>query len=115
VERLLAGETVAGTDPDDAWKLLNYRAAFECVTTYLNDGGAITEGLIRKIHRWLVAEVRGGSVAPSEYRRVQNYPTVRFAYGGSDEGGRSEWLECWGTRASSAAIRPAYCSITASR
>jgi len=72
-ERLLAGETVAGTDPDDARELLNYRDAFEFVSGYLNDGGPITEGLIREIHRRLVAGVRGGSAAPGDYRRVQNY------------------------------------------
>jgi Fic family protein len=72
-ERLLAGETVAGTDPDDARELLNYRDAFEFVSGYLNDGGPMTEGLIREIHRRLVAGVRGGSAAPGEYRRVQNY------------------------------------------
>ena len=33
----------------------------------------VTEGLIREIHRRLVAGVRGGSAAPGEYRRVQNY------------------------------------------
>jgi Fic family protein len=72
-ERLLAGEAVAGTDPDDARELLNYRDAFEFVSSYLNDGGPVTEGLIREIHRRLVAGVRGGSAVPGEYRRVQNY------------------------------------------
>lgn len=72
-ERLLAGEAVAGTDPDDARELLNYRDAFEFVSSYLNDGGPVTEGLIREIHRRLVTGVRGGSAAPGEYRRVQNY------------------------------------------
>jgi len=72
-ERLLAGETVVGTDPDDARELLNYRDAFEFVSDYLNDGGPMTEGFIREIHRRLVAGVRGGSAAPGEYRRVQNY------------------------------------------
>jgi Fic family protein len=72
-ERLLAGEAVAGADPDDARELLNYRDAFEFVSSYLNDGGPVTEGLFREIHRRLVAGVRGGSAAPGEYRRVQNY------------------------------------------
>ena len=72
-KRLLAGETVTGTDPDDARELLNYRDAFEFVSGYLNDGGPMTEGLIREIHRRLVVGVRGGSAAPGEYRRVQNY------------------------------------------
>ena len=33
----------------------------------------ITEGLIREIHRKLVEDVRGGSAAPGDYRRIQNY------------------------------------------
>ena len=72
-ERLLAGEMVAEADPDDTRELLNYRRAFEFVSTYLGDGGPITEGLIREIHRKLVEGVRGGSAAPGEYRRLQNY------------------------------------------
>ena len=70
---LLAGDDVPGADPDDARELLNYRDAFEFVSTYLNDGGPITEGLILDIHRHLVSGVRGGSAAPGQYRRVQNY------------------------------------------
>jgi Fic family protein len=72
-ERLLAGEAVAGTNPDDVRELLNYRDAFEFVSGYLNDGRPVTEGLIREIHRRLVARVRGGSAAPGAYRQVQNY------------------------------------------
>jgi Fic family protein len=72
-ERLLAGETVPGADPEDVRELLNYRGAFELVSTYLGHGGPITEALVREIHRRLVEGVRGGSAAPGEYRRVQNY------------------------------------------
>jgi Fic family protein len=72
-ERLLAGQAVPEADPDDARELLNYRDAFEFVSGYLGDGGPVTEGLIREIHRRLVAGVRGGVGAPGEYRRVQNY------------------------------------------
>ena len=72
-ERLFAGQAVPEADPEDARELLNYRDAFEFVSSYLNDGGPITEGLIREIHRRLVAGVRGGSAQPGEYRRVQNY------------------------------------------
>lgn len=72
-ERLLAGEAVPDADPDDVRELLNYRNAFEFVSGYLGDGGPITEGLVREIHRRLVEGVRGGSAAPGEYRRVQNY------------------------------------------
>ena len=72
---LLAGRAVPGADPDDARELLNYRDAFAFVSAYFNDGrsAAITERLILEIHRRLVAGVRGGSAAPGEYRRVQNY------------------------------------------
>ncbi len=72
-ERLLAGASVPEADPDDVRELLNYRGAFELVSTYLGSGGPITEGLIREIHKRLVEGVRGGAAAPGEYRRVQNY------------------------------------------
>lgn len=72
-ERLLAGKAVQGADPDDVRELLNYRRAFEFVSTWLRKGGPITEGLIREIHKRLVLGVRGESAAPGEYRRVQNY------------------------------------------
>ncbi len=72
-ERLLAGEAVPDADPDDVRELLNYRRAFELVAGFLGAGGPLTEGLIREIHRELVQGVRGGSAAPGEYRRVQNY------------------------------------------
>ena len=58
---LLAGDDVPGADPDDTRELLNYRDAFKFVSTYLNDGGPITERLILEIHKHLVAGVRGGS------------------------------------------------------
>ena len=70
---LLAGRDVPGTDPDDALELLNYRRAFDFVSGYLDDGGPITENLILQIHRRLVSGARGGSAAPGEYRRVQNF------------------------------------------
>jgi Fic family protein len=72
-ERLFAGQAVPEADPEDARELLNYRDAFEFVSGYLNDGGPVTEGLIREIHRRLVVGVRGGAAHPGEYRRLQNY------------------------------------------
>lgn len=72
-ERLLAGETVAGTDPDDVRELLNYREAFELVAEYLGSGDPVTEALIRGIHKRLVRDVRGGAAAPGQYRKIQNY------------------------------------------
>ena len=38
---LLAGEPVPEADPDDARELLNYRDAFEFVSTWLGSGGPI--------------------------------------------------------------------------
>ena len=70
---ILAGRDVPGADPDDARELLNYRDAFDYVSEYLNDGGPVTERLILEIHRRLVDGVRGGSAAPGQYRRVQNF------------------------------------------
>ncbi|MDQ3010528.1 MAG: Fic family protein [Acidobacteriota bacterium] len=72
-EQLLAGKSVVEADPEDTRELLNYRDAFEFVSGYLHDGGPVTEGLIREIHRKLVVGVRGGSAMPGEYRRMQNY------------------------------------------
>ena len=71
--RLWKGEDVPDADPDDVRELLNYRTAFEFVSECLNSGDPITEGMIREIHRKLVEGVRGGSAAPGEYRRIQNY------------------------------------------
>ncbi|MHB1350992.1 MAG: Fic family protein [Desulfobulbus sp.] len=72
-KRLWKGEAVPEADPDDARELLNYRTAFEFVSECLDSGDPITEGMIREIHRKLVEGVRGGSAAPGEYRRIQNY------------------------------------------
>lgn len=72
-EQLLAGKPVPEADADDVRELLNYKKAFEFVSEYLEDGGPITEGLIREIHRRLVEGVRGGAAAPGDYRKIQNY------------------------------------------
>jgi Fic family protein len=72
-ERLISGGEVAEANPDDVRELLNYRNAFEFVSRYLEDGGPITDGLIREIHKRLVESVRGGAAAPGEYRKIQNY------------------------------------------
>ena len=58
---------------DDVRELLNYRDAFNLVSDYLDSGAAISEGLIREIHKRLVAGVRGERAQPGAYRRVQNY------------------------------------------
>lgn len=72
-ERLLAGKKVAGADPDDTRELLNYRRAFDLLTEYLDSGEAVTEALVREIHKRLVEGVRGDKASPGEYRKGQNY------------------------------------------
>ncbi len=72
-EQLLGGNPVPEADPDDVQELLNYKKAFEFVSEYLEDGGPISEGLVREIHKRLVEGVRGGAAAPGEYRKIQNY------------------------------------------
>jgi len=72
-ELLMAGKKVPEADPDDVKELLNYRLAFDLVSEYLEAGDPVTEGLIREIHKRLVAGVRGGSAGPGQYRKVQNY------------------------------------------
>lgn len=72
-EQIWKGQHLEAVDPDDARELLNYRNAFDLVAAYVGDGEAITEGLIREIHKRLVAGVRGNSAAPGEYRKTQNY------------------------------------------
>jgi Fic family protein len=72
-ERLLTGHGVPEADPDDTRELLNYKRAFDFVAEYVAGGSPVTEGLIREIHKHLVAGVRGGSAAPGDYRKIQNY------------------------------------------
>jgi Fic family protein len=72
-ERLWAGEKVEGANRDDVRELLNYRDAFSLVSEYLGSGEPITEGLIREIHKRLVAGVRGGAAQPGQYRAIQNF------------------------------------------
>lgn len=72
-ELLLSGKKLPSADPDDVKELLNYRRAFDLVGSYLDDGAAITEGLVREIHKALVKDVRENSAAPGEYRKLQNY------------------------------------------
>lgn len=72
-ERLWKGDNVPKADPDDVRELLNYRNAFDFISEYLSRGDPITEGLIREIHKRLVAGVRGDSADPGEYRKIQNF------------------------------------------
>ena len=71
-EQAWSGQSVRADD-DDVRELLNYRAAFQLVSESLGQGDVITEGLIREIHKRLVAGVRGESGQPGRYRTVQNF------------------------------------------
>lgn len=72
-QRILMGKSVKGVRPDDRRELLNYRDAMDLVSEYLDKKSAITENVIKEIHRILVKDVRGGSLEPGRYREVQNY------------------------------------------
>lgn len=72
-EQLWQGRHLADVNPNDEKELLNYRDAFELVSSYVGDGEPITEGLIREIHKRLVQSVRGDSATPGLYRTIQNY------------------------------------------
>lgn len=49
---------IENADPEDVRELLNYKKAFDLVADYLGSGEPIREGLIREIHKRLVAGVR---------------------------------------------------------
>ncbi|MCD6318814.1 Fic family protein [Candidatus Aerophobetes bacterium] len=70
---ILAGKSLRGIRKDDRQELLNYRKAMDFVAEYLGEKSKITEALIKEIHRILVKDVRGGSLEPGKYRKVQNY------------------------------------------
>lgn len=72
-EGILRGEVVPDVERDDRQELLNYREAMDYVSEHLGVASDITEDLIKEIHRILVKDVRGGSLAPGRYRDVQNY------------------------------------------
>ena len=100
--RLMAGEEVPGADPDDALELLNYRLAFDLVAGWLDEGGPITVGVVKEIHRRLVSDVRGGEALPGEYREEQNvilntttYEVVYQPPPAHEVPGRMEELIAW--------------------
>ncbi|MEE8168709.1 MAG: Fic family protein [Candidatus Hydrothermarchaeales archaeon] len=72
-QAILTGKPVKGVRPDDRQELLNYRDAMDFVSDYLDKKSEITEELIKEIHRILVKDVRGGTLEPGRYRKVQNY------------------------------------------
>lgn len=71
--RILTGKSVKGVRQDDRRELLNYKEAMDFVSEYLGKKSEITEDLIKQIHKILVKDVRGGTLEPGRYRKVQNY------------------------------------------
>jgi Fic family protein len=72
-QRILIGKSVKGVRGDDRQELLNYKEAMNFVSEYLGKKSEITEDLIKQIHKILVKDVRGGTLEPGRYRKVQNY------------------------------------------
>lgn len=72
-QKILAGKHVEGVRPDDRQELMNYKDAMDFVSEYLDIRSEITEDIIKGIHKILVKDVRGGSLEPGCYRKVQNY------------------------------------------
>lgn len=72
-QKIFAGKHVEGVRPDDRQELINYKEAMDFVSEYLDVQSEITEDVIKGIHKRLVKEVRGGSLEPGCYRKVQNY------------------------------------------
>ena len=72
-QRILDGGSVSGVIPDDRQEILNYKDAINLVSEYLGKKSEIKEELIKEIHRILVKNVRGGTLEPGNYRKVQNY------------------------------------------
>lgn len=71
--QILHGKKISNASADDIQEVKNYSNAFNLVSKYLKTGKPITESLVREIHKELVNKVRGGSGAPGEYRKIQNY------------------------------------------
>ena len=70
---ILAGRRPPGADKEDIKEVKNYRDAFNLMLNYLKKESAVTESLIKEIHKELVKGVRGGRAKPGRYRDIQNY------------------------------------------
>jgi len=71
--KILGDRSIKGVREDDRQELLNYKKAMGFVAEYLGKRSEITEDLIKEIHRILVKNVRGGTLEPGKYRKIQNY------------------------------------------
>lgn len=71
--KIFMGQSVAGVKQDDRQELTNYIKAIDFVSEYLGKKADITEELVKEIHKILVKDVRGETLEPGRYRKVQNY------------------------------------------
>jgi Fic family protein len=70
---LFESESAPGVPEDDVQEVSNYVAAMEHGLRRLRGGFPLSLRLIREIHEILMRGVRGGSKAPGEFRRSQNW------------------------------------------
>ncbi len=59
--------------PEDVGEVANYIAAVNKGVELLKEGGSIDLQLIRELHSILMEDTRGGSLAPGEFRTIQNW------------------------------------------
>lgn len=57
---ILEGRRPKGINRDDERELLNYKKAMDFIARYLGKGDSISEGIVGKLHKILVKDVRGG-------------------------------------------------------
>ena len=72
-KRILTGKSIKGVRKDDRQELINYKDAMHLVSEYLGKKSEVTDDLIKQIHKIIVKDVRGGTLEPGRYRKVQNY------------------------------------------
>lgn len=70
---LYESEESPGVPLDDVQEVSNYVAAMTHGLTRLKDGFPLSMRLIKEIHAVLMTGARGGSKAPGEFRRTQNW------------------------------------------
>lgn len=68
---ILEGKEVAGASKKDIKEVINYRKALDLAAEHLNSPEAISEEIIKELHR-LVAD-GFPEAKPGQYRKVQNY------------------------------------------
>src|SRR5581483_322925 len=70
---LYESEEAPGVPLNDVQEVSNYVAAMNHGLKRLRDGFPVSMRLIKEIHQILMTGARGGSKAPGEFRRTQNW------------------------------------------